>query len=358
MPPKGSAASKKHFRSLAVDDQIALLNQRADSLLQKQQLRLISDVLKEQPELILGVVKHLESKGVQFQKLASFGKSKPAAEESTEGLEAKQTTVDEDDENKGTGGRPPKVRKTSEVQDPDPKNWIPHAYTRLDNTRAPILEDILASIHEISFSPFMLKALRPKGSKAADYQIKLQELLEFSTGFDVAKPLVGDLRHIPTLKKTLIDMSQQTGRRGNALKLPPDWTGKDGIYELSSDEDGVVSVRHRYAKITVKVPTTMHFTDDSGDLIDVEDLVVDKNYSQDKAVITWSGSPESVLIASLPWPADVKSTAEPNEKSKMQPETALVASSPEKPQLRRKPSTLSLGPSDEGKSQETSPMKA
>ena len=357
MPPKSSSSGKKHFRSMAVDDQIALLNQRADNLLQKQQLRLIADVLKEQPELILGVVKHLESKGVQFQKLASFGKSKPAAEPTTEGLEGNKAP-DDDDETKGIGGRVAKVRKTSEVQDSDPKNWLPHAYTRLDNTRAPILEDILASIHEISFSPFMLKALRPKGSKAADYQIKLQELLEFATGFDVVKPLVGDLRHIPTLKQTLIDMSQQTGRRGNALKLPPDWTCKDGIYELSSDEDGIVSVRHRYAKITVKLPTTMHFTEVGGDLVDVEDLVVDKNYSQDKAVITWSGSPESVLIASLPWPADVKSTADLKEKSKMQSETAVVASSPDKPQLRRKPSTVSLAPSDVEKSPEDSPMKA
>ena len=357
MPPK-AAEPKPHFRTLAVDDQIKKLNQKADALLQKQQLRLIGDVLKSQPELILGVVKHLESKGVEFGPLQRFGKSRSKKDlEETPGADDGKDK--EDGDSPGSKEPPKKVRKTCEIDDKDPKNWLPHAYTRLDNTKPPVLEEILSHVREISFSPYILKALKPKGCKASDYQQKLCELLEFACGVDVEKPLQGALRHIPTLKKTLAEMSAQTGGRGRDLKLPPDWEHKHGVYQLTSNEDGAVTVHHRYAKLTVQVPEDAHFTDEQGDLVDVQELVVEKNYSQDKAVITWSGSPESVLIASLPWPSDALTAGKDANVKKNDAKSAQNPASPDAAKLRRKPSQLSLqGSAVEGLSPETSPSKA
>ena len=88
------------------------MHQKADALLQKHHLRSINDVLKQKPDLILGVVKHLESKGVTLPKLDSFGKRKSRSK--TELPDGEDDGVKEEAEQDGLKDNesPAKVRKT------------------------------------------------------------------------------------------------------------------------------------------------------------------------------------------------------------------------------------------------------
>jgi len=304
MPPK--VENKKHFRSMAVTDQITQLNLRADALLQKHHLRCIQDILKEKPDLILGVVKHLESKGIQLPSLDSFRKRKSASSDS---LPADGNAEEPNEKGDEASGTPAKVRKTFTVQDENPANWIPHAYTRLDNARAPLLEALCSAVEDISLSPYMLKALKPKGTTATAYCQKLCEVIEYASCFDASQPLTGNMRHIPTLKDTLKAMSQQHGNRAKSLRLPADWGSKDGVYKLEEGEDGQLRVRHVFRDLAIAVPQGDLFLTGDGKNVKMDELEVQNNFSEKKAIITWAGSPETILLAGLPWPASAAAAA-------------------------------------------------
>ena len=145
-------ASVKTFRELDVPGQVSNLHQRAESLEVRQQKKALKILLDTKPELLAGIIRHLKSKGVELPSVKRLGKS---------------LDKDEHDEDVGEGEdemdckeSPAKVRRTSQVIDDDPKNWLPHKYTRLDNTTAPTLEMLAAALQPISYSPYMLKALK------------------------------------------------------------------------------------------------------------------------------------------------------------------------------------------------------
>lgn len=115
---------------------------------------------------------------------------------------------------------PAKVRKTG-IVDPIEANWLPHRYTRLDNTAPQKLKELLSSLDGIVLSPFNLNAVTRVGSKEAKVMM-LCELLEFVCGFDRMMPLLGDYRHQPTLVAALSAQMRDLGDRVRSLKLPPD----------------------------------------------------------------------------------------------------------------------------------------
>lgn len=105
---------------------------------------------------------------------------------------------------------PAKVRRSG-VQDADPANWLPHAYTRLDNTKAPTLEKIATALEDMSFGAYALRIMKGRGVTAVDFHARLLDIIEYDTGFDVSKPPTGDLRHIPTLIRSLQTMRDERG---------------------------------------------------------------------------------------------------------------------------------------------------
>ena len=351
MPPK--VENKKHFRSMAVSDQITQLNLRADALLQKHHLRCIQDILKEKPDLILGVVKHLESKGIQLPCLESFRKRKAPSSDS---LPADGTAEQPNEKGEEASGTPSKIRKTFAVQDENPANWVPHGYTRLDNARAPLLEALCSSVEDISLSPYMLKALKPKGTTATAYCQKLCEVIEYATCFDASQPLTGNMRHIPTLKDTLKAMSQQHGSRAKSLRLPADWGSKDGVYKLEEGEDGQLKVRHVFRDLAIAVPQGDLFLTQDGKNVKTDELEVQKNFSEKKAIITWAGSPETILLAGLPWPPSVAAAAVADPDSLGEKGADGEDGEADKPRLRRK-LTFTAAQVEETDA-EGSPMKA
>jgi hypothetical protein len=181
-----------------------------------------------------------------------------------------------------------------------PENWLPHAYTRLDNCKSPILADIAASIEPIAFSKYMLKALHQKKSTAADFSQKLCQILEYSSGFDCSRPLVGDLRHSPSLLKLMQNMSVQRGRRGSTLRLPPTWgQGQDGVYELEADDRGDIFVIVKASSLKVRIPTDMLLQNEHGKPIPIASLGLDSNWSEQKATIVGEGCSDTILVASF-----------------------------------------------------------
>ena len=115
------------FRSMELTDQIDALHRRAEELEYKQTLASLMSLLKERKDLLPGIVRHLQGKGIEVIKATKLGK-KRVKEEEEEGA----ATKDEE------GSQSQKIRKSQRVGDTNPANWMPHCYTRLDNTKAPV----------------------------------------------------------------------------------------------------------------------------------------------------------------------------------------------------------------------------
>ncbi|CAK0866287.1 unnamed protein product [Prorocentrum cordatum] len=297
MVAKQAAAKEsppKHFRSLAIEDQISKLNQRADKLATKHQQRALQVLLKDRPDLIPGIVKHLSSKGVQLPDLKTFG-NKGAR------------IPDDDDMGTGSGdfpaiedkALPAKVRRTTAVRDDNPDNWLPHKYTKLVNCSPKFLEELASKLEDISYSTYMLKALKVKRQTKEHHQEKLAEIIEFASGWDMNKAIVGDMRHIPTFTKQLQEASVSRGNRGATLRLPATWTEKGvGVYSFVGGAGMAMVVRNRFNDISVEVPESMFLKVD-GQLAPFDELFISDNYSETRAAITTGKSTESIAIATL-----------------------------------------------------------
>ena len=93
--------------------------------------------------------------------------------------------------------------------------------------------------------------------KASEYQVRLCEIIAFDTGIDLGAPLLMEMRHLPTLRTNMLQMSKARGARGGSLRLPPNWT-QDGVFKLIVVSDSVtmintVSVQHRFALVTLPI---------------------------------------------------------------------------------------------------------
>ena len=295
MAPK--SGSNKHFRTLGIDEQITQLQQRADKLQQKHMHKAISSLLQERPELMPGIVRHLQSKGVHLPEVKVLGKKRSSTEvdmESDCGLNAGTG----EDYGQAAGAPPAKVRKTAGIIDTNVENWLPHKYTRLDATSPGILEALASSLQDISFSKYMLKALKTKGMNACHYAEKICEVIEFDTGFDTHQQVTGENRHLPTLTANLKAMSSARNRRGKNLRLPADWATA-GVYKLSMHGDGPLLVTHRFNNLIAEVPDSMRLKDKTNEMVPFGSLRIALNHSETKAAIVADKVIESILIASF-----------------------------------------------------------
>lgn len=296
MAPK--SGSNKPFRTLGIDEQITQLQQRADKLQHKHMHKAISSLLQERPELMPGIVRHLQSKGVHLPEVKVLGKRRTNTEVDMDSDCGPNAGTGED-YGQSVGGPPAKVRKTAGITDHNVENWLPHKYTRLDATSPGILEGLASSLQDISFSKYMLKALKTKGMAACHYAEKICEVIEFDTGFDTHQQMTGENRHLPTLTANLKAMSVARNRRGKDLRLPADWATA-GVYKLSTHgHDGPLLVTHRFNNLTAEVPDSMRLRDKTHEMVPFGSLSIALNHSEAKAAIVADHVTESILIASF-----------------------------------------------------------
>lgn len=185
---------------------------------------------------------------------------------------------------------PGKVRCT--VADSNPKNWLPHKYTRLDNSSNEVLCDLLAALEPITFSKFALRAIRTNKMKT------LLELIEFACKVPRTTPLVGDLRHIPSLKAKLKEFAAGVDCRSHRIMLPPDWNVQ-GVYTLRADAHDNIVVSHRYTGTSRPWPAALRLKDDDGVAIASGHLYISGNFYEDAAEVRSGLTMESFRIGNL-----------------------------------------------------------
>ena len=293
VPMPKTSPKQPSFRSMPLSDQIDTLHKRAAELDFKQTLTSLNRLLMEKRDLLPGIVRHLQGSGVELPRAAKLG-SKRAQE--PEGSPTEQADANDHPE---PAGPPAKVRRCG-VKDPNPHNWLPHSYTRLDNCKSPVLEKLLTSLEEIAFSQYALKSLKGKKTSSTEYQVKLLELLEYETGFDPSKPLVADYRHIPTLHRHLMIMRDERGSRGATLRLPPTWgRGSDGIFDLEASPGAFCVVVNKSSGCRLTLSATIALQDTEGNAIEADELEIVNNFSEAKACISSHVCTDTILIASL-----------------------------------------------------------
>ncbi len=286
--PVMPAKCKVSFRAAPVNVKIDILTKKAYELSQKQTLRSLNDTLKAEPDLLHGVLRYLEGRGISVEAATQLGKQRVRA------------TIEDDNKEGERSVQPQKLRKGEGVVDGDPNNWLAHCYTRLDNTKKDTLEIIVSAVEPINCSMFALCALRRSRTSRNDYRKTLLEILEYATGFDVSTSLKGDLRHKPTLTSHLTKLSDERNSRASNLCLPPVWSSsKDGIFELKETEEGCISVVDKTKKCSRLLSVSKlhsHFGSD----IEFKDLRINNNFSEVRACIGCEETAATIPIASLP----------------------------------------------------------
>lgn len=316
-----NSKGKVSFRKLDAAGQIAHLKNRTKGIRLQTLRRSIEKCMAQHPECMEEIKDHLEGLGYNLATGESDQSPAPKVKVEDAGIKGPASSAspragaDEDvataacGETGGTGSGEGDSRLRSSVQDSNPKNWVPHRYTRFDNASVPFLASVLAQVEPISLSELALAPITSRGKKEEKLK-QLCDCLEFCAGVSRETPLVGDKRHIPSLVSWLRVQSAAEGRRARELQIPAQWGGgeqDDGVYLLryghsktgeSKDNDRIV-VEDRMTKIAHDVPQEERLTDSSGAQVHLRDLSLDFNWSAEKARITSPLSPDSILVLPL-----------------------------------------------------------
>ncbi len=267
------ANCKVSFRAAPLKVNIDILSKRAYELSLKQTLRSLNDTLKAEPDLLHGVLRHLESRGISVEAATHLGKKRYFG------------GIEDDNKEGESSAQPMKLRKGKTVVDPDPANWLAHCYTRLDNTKVATLEIIVSAVEPITCSMFALCALRRSMPSRNDYRKTLLEILEYATGFDVSASLKGDLRHKPFLISHLRKLRDARCERGSTLDLPPVWSSsKDGVFQLKETEGDGILVVDKTSKCSRLLSASV-LRSQFGSDISFKDLCIINSFSEVRASI-------------------------------------------------------------------------
>lgn len=187
------AKGKVHFRQLDSAAQIAHLRNHTKNIKLAAVRRSIEKCMNQHPECLEEIKDHLE--GLGYVLTGAEADHSPAPKVKTEEAESKsaasasgpRAAPDEDavdtsrGETGGTGSGEGDSRLRSSVQDASPKKWIPHRYTRFDNSSVPFLASVLSQVEPISLSELALNPITARGNKEEKLKC-LCDCLEFCTG--------------------------------------------------------------------------------------------------------------------------------------------------------------------------------
>ena len=305
MSADNNTPTKRRFRTMDDDEQATHLRRRAKVLQMKQYKARISEILEESDDAVHEVKALLEGQGHSFAKLLALkkGRSRTDLAEPVETpfgespikaeVQGEDEGITEIKEEKNS-----RLRGYAGIQDPNPRNWIPHKYTRMDNCSVPQVVDILSQVEEISLSRAALGAITSKGLRDQ----KLSSLLdhfEYATGQPREMALTGDRRHVPTLVSWLRTCVLGEGRRARDLKVLGMWGFPgDGCYELRKFPDGL-GVVDRGSNQHHMIPCGFLLRDAHDNVIQLEELMIEFNFSAQKAIVSSSLTMDSLRIAEL-----------------------------------------------------------
>eukprot|EP00971_Amphidinium_carterae_P351337 6492062-Amphidinium_carterae.1 len=316
-------STKKRLRDMDSDDQVDWYNRQAEVVQNRGMAKRLCALVKSNPEVMPGILSHLKSKGIKLPELQRKRKPKKKGLLTAGGDGAEDDDDDDDAESDEEGveraegskkeSSLSRLRKGSGIVDPDPANWVPHCYTTLGCCRGPWLTPLLETISPVAYSPYNLTGYKKRlGNPGAEaYQKKLLELLAFAAGVDGSLPLVGDMRHYPTLKQELKARAEELSMRCNNVVLPPDWS-VHGVYTLVQKE-GRIMLQEQYGgrqSSDISAGVLAHFGSTIGEGIN---LHVVNNFSEKAATIvnlvTGASKAASELLAdavNLPEPGKMR----------------------------------------------------
>lgn len=297
--------TKRRFRSMDNVEQSAHLRKRAKTLQMKQYKSRISEILEASDDAVHEVKALLEGQGHSFAKLLAVKKEsrsrdlaepvEPTVDESPTKAEEKEGEEDTTEVKEEGNSR---LRAPAGIQDPNPRNWIPHKYTRIDNCSVPQVVDILSQVEEVSLSRAALGAITSKGLR--DQKLcSLLDHFEYATGQPREMALTGDRRHVPTLVAWLRTCALGEGRRARDLKVPGMWGFPgDGCYELRLSPLGVVVVDRGSGQHHI-IPSGLLLRDAHDAVIQLEALTIEFNFNAHKATVASSLTMDSLRIAEI-----------------------------------------------------------
>jgi len=272
-----SKKAAKPFKQLDAEGQMERLHQRGRELQCKKMRQEIIKALYDNEHILFDVHKYMKTLGVDF---LSSGKPRRAA--NAEDQPAAESLGDPIDQE--LRASPLKIRSPGGIFDPNPNNWVPHKYTKIANASVAFVKGLLSQIEEISMSSVALQCLVTKGAKDAKVS-SLSELLEFATCFSREEPLVGCMRHIPTLVDYFQKCNLATGRRARDLRLPARWSKECGVYSLQTGDGDEVVVKDNATNIQHPIPEAERPRYMSGELVPIDELDISFNYNSAKAEV-------------------------------------------------------------------------
>lgn len=312
--PRGATGkSRVQFRTMSSDQQAQHLRQRAKILREKKQRTQIIAVMQQYPEHLQEIQEVLEGHGFVFDCDDKVPPKRMQSSDSLDGVRGEpeeQVKVEQQDEEArsetgGTGSEVPdgasRTRTSCGIKDDNVQNWIPHKYTRFDNSSAVFLVSLLSQVEPVSMSSLALQPVVAKGKKEAKIA-KLCEHLEFATGVSRETGLTGEKRHIPTLVTFLKTSSVQEGRRARDLQVPGRWGGKagdDGNYEIIKHVLDIIGVRDRFTGVEHMIPDEDRLKYKDGTNIEFDDLDIEFNYSAEKARVFSAACSTTIHILPL-----------------------------------------------------------
>ena len=279
----------KPFKQLDAESQVERLHQRGRELQCKRMRQEIIKALYDNDHILFDVHKYMKTLGVDFLPSGNPVRAASASQPSS------STELIDQEEPRAS---PMKMRSPDGIIDPNPNNWVPHKYTKIANSSVAFVKGLLSQIEEISMSTVALQCLITKGAKDAKVS-SLAELLEFATCFSREEPLVGCMRHIPTLVDYFKKCNHATGRRARDLRLPAPWSKECGVYSLKPGDGDEVIVKDNATHIQHPIPEADRPKYLNGQLVPIDELDISFNFSSAKAEVCTHACRTMVHIISL-----------------------------------------------------------
>jgi len=151
-------------------------------------------------------------------------------------------------------------------------------YTKFSSCPNQLLRFLLSQVEPQLFSPHALAALNAKGARECPRE-HLAQVAEFVTGIGADEVLPSHCRlTLESLVDYLRARNDAREHRAFCLRLPPDWAGKDGLFE-------VVEVVGSEVSVVLRPTPDVGVAFDVGVEIAMCDVVINNNWSENAATL-------------------------------------------------------------------------
>eukprot|EP00971_Amphidinium_carterae_P332014 6465907-Amphidinium_carterae.2 len=176
---------------------------------------------------------------------------------------------------KGKAKRQKKLADKAKTQcAEDPKNVI-------DTKATPTLESFKVMVYRKTLLPHLDKVSFSEANlRQHENKEMYLQLLEFATGCPRDLELTPPLNTWSGLKDYLYEQADLRMGRLMGLALPAKWGNEFGLYKMDGSDSEHLLVRHRWTGTKYQIPLT-----ELPDHTSLAELLIDKNYSEERAAI-------------------------------------------------------------------------